>query len=295
MATRLQIAKPDIVGTFAALPRVLKLRDIAKVFDENRAFWRLAQNTTLRAFIEFLVSKTSLKEARFHFPHRDASGFTWGDVPLMEVLLGLVDDSFFSHYTAVRIHGLTEQIPKTIYLNHEKVASSVFDRRSGPFEQTAIDKAFKQPPRASNNVVTFGDVRIVLLQSAYQDSLGITTGAVNYGGERDLNLRYTNLERTLIDIVVRPFYAGGVFEVAKAFENARDHVSVNTMASMLNRMQLGYPYHQSIGYYLERARYRPAQVDIFRTMPMERDFYLTHQMKGTTYEKRWRLHVPDGF
>lgn len=296
MATRIQIAKPDIVKMFEQMPHVLKARDVAKAFDESRNFWRLTQSTSVRSFTAFMTEKTPLKPVRFPFPQREVSGFTWGDQPLLEVLLGLVDNSFLSHYTAVRIHGLTEQVPKTVFLNHEKPSSTVtYSKHPDLFEQSAIDAAFTRPPRASQNEVTHGDVRVVFLQSAYQAGLGVTASTVNYGGDRDLHLRYTNLERTLIDIVVRPFYAGGVFEVAKAFENARHQVSVNTMASMLKRMEFGYPYHQAIGYYLERANYKPSLVDLLRKLPMERDFYLTHAMGKSAYVKRWRLHVPEGF
>lgn len=296
MVSRIQIAKPDIIKTFEQMPRVLRAHEVAKAFDENRDFWRLTKSTSLRSFISFMTEKTSLKSVRFHFPQRKISGFTWADVPLLEVLLGLVERSFFSHYTAVRIHGLTEQVPKTIFLNHEKPSSSTLHSTPmGIFDQSAIDAAFGKPPRASKNEVTHGDVRIAFLQSAFQAGLGINSGTINYGGGRDLNLRYTNLERTLIDIVVRPFYAGGVFEVAKAFENAKNQVSVNTMAAMLKRMEFGYPFHQAIGFYLERADYKASVVDLFKKQPMERDFYLTHAMGKTNYIKQWRLHVPEGF
>jgi predicted transcriptional regulator of viral defense system len=135
----------------------------------------------------------------------------------------------------------------------------------------------------------------VLLEGAYQGGLGITSGEVNLGGERELPLRYTGLERTLIDIAVRPFYAGGVFEVAKAFEHSKDRLSVNTLAAMLQRMAFGYPYHQVIGYYLERAGYKTSLVELFHRMPMERDFYLTYNMGKTSFNRRWRLHIPEGF
>src|SRR5262249_34722736 len=151
------------------------------------------------------------------------------DVPLLETLLGLVEHSYYSHYTAIRIHGLTEQLPKTIYLSREKSTSSAIDREPPePYDQTAIDAAFGRPPRISRNEVELSQeqVRVLLLEAAYQGGIGVTTGEVNLGGERALHLRYTNLERTLIDAAVRPFYAGGVFEVAKAFENAREQLSV---------------------------------------------------------------------
>lgn len=294
MVSRIQIAKPDIVAKFDSLPPVLRTTDLAQAFQENREFWRLTKSTTLNSFIDFLVNKTQLKPVRFSFPQRDVTGYTWRDVPLLELLLALVDKSFYSHYTAVRLHGLTEQVPKTIFLNHERHGYGDSDDKE-LFPQEAIDAAFRQPPRASKNEVTHGDARIVFLSSADQGMLGVAEGKVNYGDNRDLALRFTNLERTLIDIVVRPFYAGGVFEVAKAYENAKSSVSVNTVAAMLKRMKFGYPYHQAVGFYLERAGYKPQLVDMFKKLPMERDFYLTHNMGETEYVSQWRLYVPKGF
>lgn len=291
MATRLQIAKADIVAEFEKQPSVLRRADISAVFDAQREFWRLAKSTGPHAFIDFLERSTPLKAVDFPFK-RPVVGYTWGDVPLLEVLLGLVEHSFYSHYTAVRLHGLTEQVPKTIYLNQERRDAP--EPPEEPFPQEAIDAAFARPPRISTNEVLHGDARIVYLTSAYHAGLGLMSGSVNYGDKRALQLRYTSLERTLIDIAVRPFYAGGFFEVAKAYENAKDRVSVNTMGAMLKRMEFGYPYHQAIGYYLERAGYKPSVIDIFRKMPMERDFYLGH-MEESHYIPEWRLFVPKGF
>lgn len=57
MATRIQIAKPDIVDTFAQGQHVLRTADIARLLSENRNFWRLAQSTSLQDFISFMVDK----------------------------------------------------------------------------------------------------------------------------------------------------------------------------------------------------------------------------------------------
>lgn len=298
MASRIQIAKPDIVKEFAEGPRVLRSRDVAEIFGRKRAFWRLASGMSLTAFVRFMTEKTELREVRYPFPLRTVSGYTWGDAPLLETLLGLVDGSYLSHYTALRIHGLTEQVPKTIYLSRERSSTSALDRDAGDvYAQEAISAAFARPPRMSKNeiVLTKEKVRIVMLEGAYQAGLGVIAGDVNWGGERNLRLRYTSLERTMIDVVVRPFYAGGVFEVAKAFENAKSRLSGNAMSAMLKHMALGYPYHQAIGYYLERTGYKKSVVDLFHRLPMERDFYLTHDMGETSYNARWRLFVPEGF
>jgi len=213
----------------------------------------------------------------------------------LEVLLGLIENGYYSHYTAMRLHGLTEQVPKTLYISQEKSSNTeVYSEHDGPFPQEAIDVAFRQEPRISSNQVTKGGIRIVCLTGAYRAMLGVVEEKVNYDDDDDLTLRFTNLERTLIDIVVRPFYAGGIFEVAKAFENAKDKFSVNQLVAMLKRLNFGYPYHQAIGYYLERASYKTSAVSLLKKIPMERDFYLTHGLTKTAYVKDWRLHVPEG-
>lgn len=63
----------------------------------------------------------------------------------------------------------------------------------------------------------------------------------------------TDLERTLIDVVVRPAYAGGINQVAQAYKQAAHRVDVDHMIKLLKNMQYVYPYHQSIGFLLERA------------------------------------------
>jgi hypothetical protein len=294
MVKRIQTAKPAIIQTLERMPHVLRVQDVARVFSEHREGWRLAKSTGLREFTDFLTQKTSLRPLHVDFPARTLTGYTWGEVPLMEALLGLLPASFYSHYTALRLHGLTEQVPKTLYLNQEKSRPSATAPEPVALTQADIDAAFARPPRISNQLAKYGDLRIMLLASSDYQQRGVTEGDVNLGDSRPLHLRYTGLERTLIDCVVRPFYAGGVFEVAQAFERAREQASVNALAALLRHMHLLYPYHQALGYYLERAGYKPAALDLLRRLPMERDFYLTHAMGSTRYVPEWRLHVPQG-
>ena len=108
-------------------------------------------------------------------------------------------------------------------------------------------------------------------------------------------LRYTNLERTLIDATVRPVYAGGVFEVRKAYEQAKEKVSVNRLTALLQKLNYIYPYHQAIGFYLERAGYKTEFVSLLRRFPMDFDFYLAHDMGQNDYVREWRLYIPKGF
>lgn len=298
MTDRLRIALPDIVQTFSEGPTVLTEAALREILREHRKFWRLSNRETLHVFTSFMLKRTDLRQVLIDLPRRPIRGYTWGEVPLMESMLQLVPGSYFSHYTAVRLHGLTEQVPKTLYLSKEKQRGQdhgIASLRS--YSQADIDTSFGKPDRESTNQVEVLEegVRVVLLDAVAHQGAGIMADKVNLGGKRTLNLRYTNLERTLIDIAIRPIYAGGIFEVAKAFEHAQGRLSVNAMNALYRKLKPYYPHHQRIGYYLERAGYKPNLVELFRRYPMEHDFYLTHNMGKTTYNERWRLFLPEGF
>lgn len=293
--TRIQIAKPDIVRHFDALPdHVLKPKEIYAILAEQRDFWRLAQNTTAERFIEFLEKHSKLKQYEFRFPQRAEKCYVWDQAPLLAILLGLKKDLHFSHYTAMRAHGLTEQSPKSIYLTDERTAPHA-NERENKISQADIDNAFKKPARASSNWVEYDDKKIYLLNGADTGHLGVVTELMTDESGAEVQARLTNLERTLIDITVRPVYAGGVFEVAKAYELAKERVSINKLVAMLHKLSFVYPYHQAVGYYLQRADYKPSQIDLVRRLPREQDFYLTHEMNDTRYDSDWGLHIPSGF
>jgi hypothetical protein len=95
---------------------------------------------------------------------------------------------------------------------------------------------------------------------------------------------------------VRPFYAGGVFEVLKAFRLAHGKVSINKLTATLKKLNYKYPYHQAIGFYLEKAGvYKKPVINLLRKFPIKYDFYLSYGMKDKDYSNKWRLFYPKGF
>lgn len=293
--SRLQIAKADIAATFDQRPScVLKYKEFGPVLRAGRGEWRLAVSTSLGDFINFLLKSSDLKRYLFKFPHRSETLYVWKAVPTMEMLLHIKSNSFYSHYTAMRMHGLTEQVPAVIYISHERAGFEITSQ-SVALEQTAIDQAFRQPARITTNSTVFGDRSIVLIHSGYTGQLGVEETTIVFGTDGAAKVRVTNLERTLIEAAAKPWYAGGVAEVAKAFEQAKARVSVNRLGAMLGELDYAYPYHQAIGYYMERAGYRESQLALLRRFPMLNDFYLDHGMSNATYVQAWRLWIPNGF
>jgi predicted transcriptional regulator of viral defense system len=117
--------------------------------------------------------------------------------------------------------------------------------------------------------------------------------SIGYEGEK---IRVTDVERTLIDIAVRPEYSGGPYEVLKAYRLAKEKVSINRLSALLKQISYVYPYHQVIGFYLDRAGvYKKSQLDLLRKFEMKYSFYLMHKMSDVDFSEKWRLYFPEGF
>lgn len=288
MTTRLLSASAQILKTFDDGPRVLSLADIQQIFRDNREAWRLPKRLSQQEFIDFLSESGRLTTYHLKFPHRPHLRYTWGTVNLAEVVQSLNAQGYFSHYTALQHHSLTEQLPKTIYFNIEQRLTGGGTEPS----QRGIDHAFQRKCRVSQNFVTIDNWTVRLLNGRNTGELGVIQTETDVGA----SLRYTDIERTLIDVTVRSVYSGGPFQVAEAFEAAEPVLNVKRLVEYLRKLNFTYPYHQAIGYYMDRSGiYAPDKIAMVRDFEMRYDFYLDYGLKQTDYIKEWRLFVPQGF
>ncbi len=288
-SARLQIAQKDILALFESRGQnVYKRPEIEKILSENREFWRLAQSTSFKKFVDFLKDLGALQQHQLEFPHRKETRYVWGETSDYELIQSLRPNSYFTHFTALFLHGLTLQIPKTVYLNYEQPKKK---HPEGELSQERIDYAFRIACRVSRTVAEFRGKRVCLLNGKFTSQKGVIVKKDDTGKD----IRVTDVERTLIDGVVRPVYAGGVHTVLTAFERAADEVSINKLSATLTAIGHIYPYHQAIGFYLERSgAYSDERIALIDRFEKKFDFYLAHQMKQTEYSKRWRIHYPSG-
>lgn len=294
MPTRLQIARKDILDRFEREgPRVYLLRDISKILEAERSGWRLAQATTTSDLIQLLGSGKAgrLRTVRLK-PQEGASAkavtrYVWGEVSPFALALTVRPGSYVSHGSAVFFHGLNELLPRSIYVNQEQSAKP---KASGALTQERIHAAFRRRQRSSNYVLTFGEYDVVVLNGKSTGRLEVESLLSPEGQVVDV----TSVERTLIDIAVRPSYAGGVEQVLAAYEGAKERLSSNVMLRTLEKLAYVYPYHQAIGFYMERAGYPEERIRRLRSIPIEFDFYLCYGAGELDYDARWRLFYPKG-
>ena len=206
-----------------------------------------------------------------------------------EIALSLKSGSYLSHGSAVFIHGLNNQLPKTIYVNKEQ---SKKPPSKAKLSQEAIDKAFAKEQRDSKSRIHYDGYELALLNGKHTKRLQVVVK--EYDG---YPVEVTSLERTLIDIAVRPNYSGGTSQVLEAYRGALKAASINTIQATLKKLEYTYPYHQVIGFYLEQAGFPVDKIALLKNnFPIEFDFYLEYSIPESAkqYSKEWRLFYPKG-
>jgi len=236
---------------------------------------------------EQLLKQGLVRSVILKSSYGDRHRFVRGNVSPYTLALSIVRDAYLSHGTAASLHGLVTRAKSPIYVNSEQSAKHVSERA---LSQDAIDRAFARPQRVSNYELRYAAWRFVLLSGKHTDRLGV----VRFPSDHGEFVEMTGLERTLVDIVVRPVYAGGVLKVLAAFKRARSRIQLHTLIYTLDSLEYVYPYHQAVGFYMEKANYPPDWLNEFQRMGLNYDFYLAHGMEQKTFDSRWRIFYPPG-
>jgi predicted transcriptional regulator of viral defense system len=111
-------------------------------------------------------------------------------------------------------------------------------------------------------------------------------------GPSNESIRTTNLERSLIDAVVRPQYAGGIGNVIRAVRQAQDRVSIAQIAQLLRKVKHAYPYHQALGFIFQRVGVSEEQLMPLKNRAVRFKFYLDYGMENPAYDPVWKIYYP---
>ena len=285
---RLTIAKHAIFDKLSgATEKVYSQASLANLLRRQRNSWDLAAHTNVHDFISFLMKEGMLRAHNFRSKEygRQLIRYSWGDVPFLQLALSLNGRGYFCHGTAVSLHRLTKLDKKMIYLNVEQ---SIKPSGEGSLSQEAIDRAFSGRQRQSKLIYKYRDMSVVMISGKNTARLGVEDMKITSADTAQV----TNLERTLIDVTVRPAYAGGPSEVLRAYRTARSRMSVDRLLFILKKLDYVYPYHQAIGFLMQKAGYAEKSYAKLRAFGLHHDFYLAHGLQVRRYSEEWRLFYP---
>jgi len=284
---RLGLASPPrALVAHLANARVLRQSELTALIKTFHSEWTLAKQASVETLVDWMLQTTRLRQFTLHAEVRSpTTRYVWGDVSPLEIASSLASTGYFCHATAASLHGLLTYNPETIYLNREQSAKPVPE---GPLSQEGIDRAFSKKQRASRDVYYWGTTRVAILCGKNSGRLEVQSHPLT--GQHAVDV--TGIERTLIDLTVRPDYAGGPAQVLEAFRRSRGRISVQLLLKTLQALAYRYPYHQAIGFYMQRAGYGENDLAKFSALDASVDFYVGYGIAERDFDTRWRVHVP---
>ena len=279
------IEKKEIKLLFRSYSRrVLLKSDIMRIIAKSSIGNSYSRNNIIGKLKEIKLKEIVLSSPNYE---KEYTRFTWGNhFSYYQISLSLKLHSYLCHQTAMYLHGLTDKKPKMIYVNSEQSAKGKKDTK---LEQGRVDMAFTGSPRTSKYIFDCNDRQICILSGVNTRNIGVEEKEL----EKEGKIQLTSLERTLIDITVRPIYAGGCKEVLAAYKKAKGRISINTLIEILRKINYTYPYHQAIGFYLEAAGYNKEELYKLKEFGLNIDFYLDYKIEIKKYSDQWRIYYPN--
>jgi len=210
-------------------------------------------------------------------------------VSLPQLLAAWTEDRcYLSYATALAEHGLSERKKlNAIYLSQDLHIRKKEDR---DIDLTAMTRSFSQSPRVSNCCGVLKTRKFYFIEKKV-GSEGITRKEVTFASCK-VALPMTNIERSLLDATISPFYSGGLQVVLEAYKEAK--IDLKRLGSIYASLSLAYPYWQRVGLLLELS----GKSDIAKKWLQAfgkpaYDFYMDHNfVKNWNYDKKWKIFYP---
>jgi len=184
-----------------------------------------------------------------------------------EVAMHLVDPAMISFYSAFYHHGLTEQIPRTVYITTVKGHSSL---------QLGLNKK-------TGFIIEGINYRVVQLKR--EKFFG--ESSVRIGGSR---CAISDLERTLIEGFAFPEYCGGFSEVMHGLEQGLARLDLTKLVAYALKWNIAVA--RRVGWALEELGCEDSQLLslVQGSSPGYRLLDPSREAKGS-YSTKWRLRI----
>jgi len=166
----------------------------------------------------------------------------------------LVEPYAISYWSALHHYGLTEQIPGTVFV--------------------------QTPARKKKNLLEIFGVNYQIVRMKEDKFFGVRKEWIE-----ETSVRITDKEKTIIDCLDKPHYAGGIIEAAKALKNSS--LDCNKLSTYAIRMD-NFAVIRRLGYLCEKMG-----VPLDLPQPRSRSYLLldpTMPAKGENNAK-WRLKI----
>ncbi len=211
-----------------------------------------------------------------------------------EIAMALFKDGYICFGTAIYWNEITGQVPTHYYVAKERNTKSQI-AHSMEIDDYYLQDHFMRPAVESSTFATYEGYKFILVDRNPTGNLGVISRKISLTQQK-IAIRYTNLERTLLDCAIFPDRAGGIKNVVECYLESRRRLSIEKMINYYKELNLTYPYWQRIGLILEKtntANKARKWRDSFGIPQF--GFYIDRMFKSNwKFDESWKVSYPPG-
>lgn len=237
---------------------------IFSIFDFEKIAIPLGYSkSSIRKLIFEMKNQNSIHIIKSGLYHMD-NNFLGTPISAYEIGLAMVKSGYLSYLSAISINNLTDQIPNIIYISVGNQKYSKLNRKNKfDFE--------------------IGGIRYKIIHIKKELIFGVEKEWIG-----EASIKYTNLEKTLVDSLNKPQYCGGFMEVMSYFEKAFTQINIERLvnyASMINSSCL-----QRLGWCMDKLNFTMDEVTNFKEIKFKSMVKLdVSGLRKGTYNKKWNI------
>lgn len=211
-----------------------------------------------------------------------------------EIAMAFYKDGYICFGTALYWNEITGQVPSHYYVARERKVKSQI-AHSMEIDDYYLQDQFMKPPVETSSFATHEGYKFLLIDRNPTGNLGVISRKIS-PTQQKIAIRYTNLERTLLDCAIFPNRAGGIKNVVECYLESKRRLSIDKMINYYKKLDLTYPYWQRIGLILEKtntANKARKWRDSFGIPQL--GFYIDRMFKSNwKFDESWKVSFPPG-
>ena len=202
------------------------------------------------------------------------------DIPDETLLLSLKKRAFLSMSSSLNYQGLSSYRDDFVFISQEQ--SPKEDYNHSKLTQEAIDNAFSKDYRRTKKVGKYNNKHIVFLEPKNTKEFGV----IEING-----IKVSSVSRALVEMVVNVQYFRNTKELISVFKKIKSNIDIDEVFDIVEKFDFIYPYHQSIGYILEKIGFKREKLYKFKECVSKLNFYTDKKQDNYKYIAYWKMYV----
>lgn len=260
--------------------KMYSLRELNEVLTHLKTKKLIAQNISGRSFFNMLQNRLELKTYSISSEKINKVRYTlYSDINVYDFVATFEKQGFFSMSTSLNIQGLSNEKNEFVFFSKELTPK--YYNKNNEIHQEDIDQAYEKEYRYTSSIATYKNNHVIYLTPKHTGRFEVVRYNEYY---------VSSVHRAFVEMIIHVQYFKSFETVIEIFKPLKNRLDVKRIFKVLEIFDLIYPYHQLIGFSLEKVGFYKNDLDLFKKQVSDLKFYTQKSKIKYTFDSYWNIY-----